>query len=120
MPYRNQATVQAWVDDYLSVRPEHAAAVTVLEKDFIPGPESGLVVVALRNASTVTYIQATVADDVPRWVVTFEARSEAFDLDAEGVSRLAADLAAIAALCSYLQARTDDAVAISTAAIAIL
>lgn len=120
MPYRSQATVQAWVDDYLTARPEHTAAVTVLEKDYTPGPESGLVVVALRNASTVTYIQATVADDLPRWVVTFEARSEAFDLDAEGVARLAADLAAVAALCSYLQERTDDAVAASPAAAVIL
>lgn len=65
MPYRNQATVQSWVDDYLAARPEQTAAVSVLEKDFIPGPESGMVVVSLSNASTVTYIQAAVTDWLP-------------------------------------------------------
>ncbi|WP_336630884.1 MULTISPECIES: protein-L-isoaspartate carboxylmethyltransferase [unclassified Microbacterium] len=110
MPYRNQATVQAWVDDYLAARPEQGAAVTVLEKDFTPGPESGLVVVGLRNASTITYMQPTVVEGLPCWMVTFEARSDAFDLDAAGVARLSSDLAAVAALCEYLQHRTDAAI----------
>ena len=100
MPYRNQATVQSWVDDYLAARPEQTAAVSVLEKDFIPGPESGMVVVSLSNASTVTYIQATVTDGLPHWVVTFEPRSEGFDLDAAGVAQLSSDLATIAGLCA--------------------
>lgn len=109
MPYRNQATVQSWVDDYLAARPEQTAAVSVLEKDFIPGPESGMVVVSLSNASTVTYIQAAVTDWLPHWVVTFEPRSEGFDLDAAGVAQLSSDLATIAGLCDYLQQRTDAA-----------
>ncbi|GAA3032205.1 protein-L-isoaspartate carboxylmethyltransferase [Microbacterium dextranolyticum] len=111
MPYRNQATIQAWVDDYLAAAPDETTAITVLEKDFTPGPESGMVVVSLANASTVTYIQAVNADTVPRWVVTFEPRSDSFDLDAEGVARLAADLAMISSLCAYLQRRTDDIIA---------
>lgn len=113
MPYRNQATVQSWVDDYLLARPEHSTAITVLEKDFTPGPESGMVVVSLRNASTVTYIQATVTDGVPHWVVTFEPRSEGFDLDAAGVAALSTDLATVAGLCDYLQLRTEAAMATS-------
>ena len=111
MPYRNQATVQRWVDDYLAERPEQAGSVTVLEKDFTPGPESGMVVVSLSNASTVTYVQATVVDGQPHWVVTFEARTEGFELDATGVHRLASDLMTIAGLCDYLQVRTEEALA---------
>ena len=111
MPYRNKATVESWVTDYLDTAPSEAIVVTVLEKDFTPGPESGMVVVSLRNASTVTYIQAVVDDRGPHWVVTFEPRSEAFDLDAAGVARLSADLAAVAGMCGYLQERTDQAVA---------
>ena len=107
MPYRNQATVQAWVDEYFAAEPEMAALVTVLEKDFTPGPESGMVVVSLRNASTVTYIQAVVdASGAPHWVVTFEARNEGFDLDADGVHALAADLASVGELCEFLQRKT--------------
>lgn len=119
MPYRNQATVQGWVDDYLAARPEQATAVSVLEKDFTPGPESGMVVVALSNASTVTYIQAAEDETGPHWFVTFEARSDSFDLDADGVSRLASDLATIAGLCQYLQQRTEQAIAAKAAADAV-
>ncbi len=111
MPYRNQATVQGWVDEYLASRPDDATRVTVLEKDFTPGPESGMVVVSLRNTSTITYIQALVDETGPHWMVTFEARHESFDLDAVGVERLAADLQIVAELCRFLQVKTDAAVA---------
>lgn len=118
MPYRSQATVESWVRDYLANAPAAAEAVSVLEKDFTPGPDSGLVVVALSNASTVTYIQPVITDGQPRWMVTFEPRAEGLDLDAEGVARLAADLANLAELCDYLQRRTEQAIAeASTAAI---
>jgi hypothetical protein len=46
-----------WVDDYIVGHPTVSNVVSVLEKDFTPGPDSGLVVISLRNASTVTYIQ---------------------------------------------------------------
>lgn len=107
MPYRSQATVEAWVREYLADNPSTTAAVTVLEKDYTPGPDSGLVVVALSNASTVTYIQPVENESGPRWSVTFEARADSFELDADGVARLAADLAAVADLCGFLQRRTD-------------
>jgi hypothetical protein len=45
------------VDDYIVGHPTVSNVVSVLEKDFTPGPDSGLVVISLRNASTVTYIQ---------------------------------------------------------------
>lgn len=60
MPYRNQATVQSWVDEYVSVHSTRGVDVSVLEKNFIPGPDSGMVVVALQKAPTVTYIQPLV------------------------------------------------------------
>lgn len=108
MPYRDQARVQAWVDEFHAQ--QHVdTAVDVLEKDFTAGPDSGLVVVTLRTVSTVTYIQPVVTDGVPKWLVTFEPRSETFDLDSVGVSQLAQDLTALAKLCAYLQAKTDEA-----------
>lgn len=118
MPYRNQATVAAWVRDYLSDRRIEDSSISVLEKDFTPGPESGLVVVALSNASTVTYVQPVITDGQARWMVTFEPRAEGFDLDAAGVSRLASDLSDLADLCGYLQERTEQTIAdASTAAV---
>ena len=111
MPFRNKATVQGWVDEYLVEHPDYSRTIAVLEKDFTPGPESGMVVVSLSNASTVTYIQAAVDESGPHWLVTFEPRSDGFDLDAAGVKRLSDDLAAIAGLCDYLQTRTEAAMA---------
>ncbi|GAA5031513.1 protein-L-isoaspartate carboxylmethyltransferase [Microbacterium fluvii] len=108
MPYRDQATVESWVDEFRRREPI-ATDVSVLEKDFQAGPDSGLVVVSLRTASTVTYIQAVVTDGTPHWVVTFEARPESFDLDAAGVAALAHDLDTLARLCEHLQDKTDAA-----------
>lgn len=108
MPYRDQARVQSWVEQFRSE--QHVdTAVDVLEKDYTAGPESGLVVVTLRTMSTVTYIQPVVTEGVPKWIVTFEPRSETFDLDGVGVSQLAQDLLALANLCTYLQLKTDEA-----------
>ena len=114
MPYRSWATVQGWVDDYIVAHPTVSNVVSVLEKDFTPGPDSGLVVISLRNATTVTYIQPLVDVRGPRWLVTFEPRADAFDLDAEGVARLSADLAVVSDICGYLQERTEQAMASAT------
>ncbi|SIT86903.1 protein-L-isoaspartate carboxylmethyltransferase [Microbacterium sp. RU33B] len=107
MPYRDQATVNAWVRDFLAANPDIHSEISVLEKDYVSGPESGLVAVAMRHASTVTYIQAVVRDDHPTWIVTFEARPDSFDLDAVGVSRLAEELSTIARIALFLQDQTD-------------
>ena len=106
MPYRDQATVQSWVEEFARTEPL-TTEVSVLEKDFTAGPESGMVVVSLRTASTVTYIQPVHEDGVPHWVVTFEARDQSFDLDAAGLGALAHDLAVLARLVEFLQVKTD-------------
>ncbi len=111
MPYRDHATVEAWVKEFFAASPDMPAEVSVLEMDIESGNDSGLVAVSLRNASTLTYIQPVIDSGVPRWVVTFESRSESFDLDGPGVTRLAEDLAAIGRLCTHLQNKTDEAVA---------
>jgi hypothetical protein len=112
MPYRDQATVNAWVREFTGGGGlDDAISVSVLDKDFTAGPDSGLVVVSLRTASTLTYIHPVIREGSPRWIVTFEPRTESFDLDAEGVAHLAADLAAVARLCEHLQSKTDAVVA---------
>ncbi|RZI91857.1 MAG: protein-L-isoaspartate carboxylmethyltransferase [Microbacterium sp.] len=106
MPYRDQATVRAWVEEF-SERETLTTDVTVLEKEFTAGPESGMVVVSLRTASTVTYIQPVMEEGLPHWVVTFEARPDSFDLDSAGVAALAHDLGTLARLLEFLQLKTD-------------
>jgi hypothetical protein len=119
MPYRDQATVDGWVQEFLESNAGTAAEVSVVDKDFTAGPDSGLVVVSLRNASTVTYIQPVVREGTPQWLVTFEARGESFDLDASGVARLAADLTTIARMCEHLQNKTAAAIEMTRAVSAV-
>ena len=110
MPYRDQATVDGWVREFLESNADTDTEVSVLDQNFTAGPDSGLVVVSLRNASTVTYIHPVYADGAPHWLVTFEARGESFDLDFAGVAQLAADLSLISRMCEHLQIETDAAV----------
>ena len=116
MPYRDQATVDGWVREFLDLDANAHTEVSVLDKDFTAGPDSGLVVVSLRDASTVTYIQPVIRDGAPRWLVTFEARGESFDLDFAGVAQLAADLSLISRMCEHLQMKTDAALEMRAAA----
>ncbi len=109
MPYRDQQTVASWVREFTDQHPGVATEISVLDKDYTSAPDSGLVIVSLRTASTVTYIHVTMVADVAKWMVTFEARNEPFDLDAEGVARLAHDLSTLAELCTFLQEKTDAA-----------
>ncbi|RLK52632.1 protein-L-isoaspartate carboxylmethyltransferase [Microbacterium telephonicum] len=109
MPYRDQATVESWVTEFILRQQGIYPDVAVLEQNYVAGPDSGLVVVSLRTASTVTYIQPVVDAGIPRWVVTFEPRSESFDLDAVGVAKLSADLLTLSELCAHLQRKTDEA-----------
>ena len=109
VPYRNQATVQAWINEYLTAHPAPAGSVSVLEKNFTPSPDSGMVVVSLANAPTITFIQPVIQDGRPRWVVTFEERSQALDLTGTEVAQLAAEFAGIASLCEFLQVKTEAA-----------
>jgi hypothetical protein len=115
MPYRDQATVDGWVREFLESNADTHTEVSVLDKDFTAGPDSGLVVVSLRNASTVTYIQPVIRDGAPHWLVTFEARREGFDLDFAGVAQLAVDLSLISRICEHLQVKTDAAVEMKAA-----
>ncbi len=109
MPYRDRATVLSWVSDFVDGRVGVAPEITVLEKDFVSGPDSGLVVVSLRTATTVTYVQPVIQRGEPRWIVTFEPRAEPLDLDAVGVAQLSSDLGELAELCAFLQLKTDEA-----------
>jgi hypothetical protein len=98
------------VEEFTS-REQVPTYVNVLEKEFTAGPNSGLVVVSLRTASTVTYVQPVIENDAPHWLVTFEARDESFDLDGAGVAALAHDLGTLARLIDFLQLKTDEILA---------
>lgn len=108
MPYRDQATVQSWVADFLRGHEDVAPDIAVLEQYYTEGPESGLVVVQLKNATTVTSLQPVIRDGVATWRVHFDAREESLDLDWLEVGKLAGELRLVSMLCQYLQERTEN------------
>lgn len=109
MPHRDRATIESWITEFLQHREIEALDITVLDRNFEAGPDSGLVVVTLRDASTLTYIHPQIRQGVPRWVVTFEPRSEGMDLDAGETEQLGSDITVLSELCAFLQSKTDAA-----------
>jgi len=111
MPYRDRAQVERWLSDFWHTHSVFAGELSVIDNDFIPHPNSGLVVAHFDNSPGMAYISVRMVADQPVWMVTFEPRAEAIDLDAIGVRALSAEIGALGILCAYLQARTDDAIA---------
>ena len=109
MPYRNQATLEAWLAEFRALG-YAVESLRVIAQDGEGGQNTGLVALRLRNATTSVYIQpATIAG--AHWAVTFEAREEAVELTAPAVAALSADLAVVSALCSFLEAKANSMVA---------
>lgn len=107
MPYRDRTRVESWVNEYTASHSGGALNVAVLDKNFEAGPNSGIVVVTLRSASTITFLHPEIRQGSPIWIVTFEGRNETLDLDGDALVRLAEDLTALAELRSFLQEKTD-------------
>jgi len=80
VPYRNRATVESWLNDWL-VQQGLGTEITVLDDSFEPGENSAVVVVSLRGAPTITHLRPVPRDGAPCWVATFEPRDELIELD---------------------------------------
>lgn len=107
MPYRDRTTVESWVNEYIAAHDADSLGVAVLDKNFEAGPDSGLVVVTLRSAHTITLLHPEIRSGAPTWVVTFESRSSPIDMDDADLRLLAADITDLADLRAFLQQKTD-------------
>lgn len=107
MPYRDRTAVESWVKEYVATHSADSLGVAVLDKNFEAGPNSGIVVVTLRSASTITFLHPEIRQGLPVWVVTFEERNETLDLDGAALRQLAEDITALADLRAFLQEKTD-------------
>jgi len=68
---------------------------------------AGLVAAQLRSVSTTFYVAPSSEVGSTDWAVTFEPREDAAPLPAGRVMALSGELATLAALCSFLQARSE-------------
>ncbi|PKI91507.1 protein-L-isoaspartate carboxylmethyltransferase [Actinomycetales bacterium SN12] len=99
--------MENWVNEYIESHSGDSVGVAVLDKNYEAGPNSGIVVVTLRSASTITFVHPEIRQGLPVWVVTFEGRNETLDLDDVALRQLAQDLKDLAELRSFLQEKTD-------------
>ncbi|NQX35199.1 hypothetical protein [Herbiconiux sp. VKM Ac-2851] len=111
MPFRSKEVLESWLAEYESESGPGSGAQSIVEytevavQDGSDGSDTGLVVIALRNATTDVYMQPVALGD-PRWEVTFAARDRDLALSTEDVVALSQELAAAAELCSYLERRS--------------
>lgn len=110
MPFRSKEVLESWLDEYETTEsPDGALRIAdyaeVAVQDGSDGSDTGLVVIALKNATTDVYMQPVALGD-PRWEVTFAARDRDIALSTDDVLALSRELAAAAALCSFLERKS--------------
>lgn len=111
MPFRTMTTLQTWIDDFRASGYDDAEILRVIPQDGDDGEDAGLVAAKLRSVSTTFYIAPGAEQGSTEWAVTFEPRENAAPLPAGRVMALAGELSTLAALCSFLQARSEAFVA---------
>ncbi|CAN3702777.1 MULTISPECIES: hypothetical protein [unclassified Microbacterium] len=107
MPFRTMSTLQEWVDDFRALGFDDAEILRVIPQDGEDGADAGLVAAQLRSVSTTFYVAPSSEVGSTDWAVTFEPREDAAPLPAGQVMALSGELATLAALCSFLQARSE-------------
>ncbi|MDZ5144664.1 hypothetical protein [Microbacterium testaceum] len=100
-------TLQAWVDDFRALGYDDADMLRVIPQDSDDGADGGLIAARLKSVSTTFFIAPGPEAHSPEWAVTFEPREDAAPLPAGRVMTLSGELAMLAALCSFLQARSE-------------
>ncbi|MDU0346383.1 hypothetical protein RWH44_11800 [Microbacterium sp. KSW2-29] len=106
MPFRTVTTLQSWIDDFRALGYD-ADILRVIPRDNDDGGDAGLIAARLRSVSTTFYVAPGAEEGATDWSVTFEPREDAAPLPAGRVMALAGELATLAALCSFLQARSE-------------
>lgn len=110
MPHRDRLQIERWLEDFIETRPDLARRLSVVDRDFAPAPDSAVVIFQLQDAPTLTYLHPVANDGVVVWEAVLERRDTPVSLNFGGLRQLASDVNDIAAVCDYLQERTDRAV----------
>lgn len=111
MAFRSIATLQSWVDEFEQRSYPVGAAIRVIPQDGSDGDDTGLVAVRLQDSPTEIYIEPPSEAAGPEWSITFEPREQPVTLGARAVARISEEVAVLAALCTFLQEKSDAFVA---------
>lgn len=106
MSFRSHATLAAWLAEFQALGYPVVPPARVIEQDGAGGANTGLVAVELTGGLS-AYIEP---DGEPgRWAVTIASSEHERELPAADVARLSAELATVAALCTFLDAKASAA-----------
>lgn len=106
MPYRSIRTLESWVREFEQIGRDTRSSIRVIPQDGAEGADTGLVALRLPKSPTEICIEPP-GDGQPEWTVLFEPRDEAVQLVASDVQMLSAEMATLAALCAFLQQKSD-------------
>lgn len=101
--------LDAWVEEFKTLNLDVSEGTKVMVQDGEDGRDTGLIGVRLQHVSTTAYLQLESLES-GRWLATFEARDAAVVQDAAALLELSKEIATIAALCAFLQAKTNEVV----------
>lgn len=104
MPFRTIGTLQAWLDEFTTLGYPLNGSAKVIPQDGVEGADTGLVVFQLMNAPTHAYLAPEPGSH--EWRVTMEAREVPATMTAADVLRLSYELSVVAALGTFLQAKS--------------
>jgi len=104
MPFRSKDALTRWLTEFAALGYPADVPARVIEQDGSDGSNTGLVAARLSSGLAV-YIQPE-APGSARWLVTLEAREDATVLTPAEATRLSAEFATIAALCTFLEEKS--------------
>ncbi|MBB3159227.1 hypothetical protein FHS07_002945 [Microbacterium proteolyticum] len=108
MPVRrllNKDLLEGWLTKFRDLGYLTGSEIRLLEQEDETDPDSGLIVVDLSGAKTVTYLQPITGGD-GAWKATMEARDATIELDTVELVNLGNELIVLAALVSFLEVKS--------------
>jgi hypothetical protein len=106
MPFRNVRTLESWVAEFQQLGHTSEGSIRVIPQDGEDGSDTGLVGVQLLNSPTEIYIEPP-RHPGAEWTITFEPREQTVTLGSTQVQSMSRDLAILAALCAFLQSKSE-------------
>ena len=103
MPYRTLAILQSWVDEFERRGDSGLGSIHVIPQDGSEGADTGLVAVQIPDSPTVIYLEPPPRGSAQAWSITFEPREQPVTLAAAEMAKMSREVAALAALCAFLQ-----------------
>lgn len=104
VPFRSMSTLQSWLEEFSELGYPVTPSAKVIPQDGTEGADTGLVVFQLVNAPTLAYLSPL--DGSYEWRVTMEGREAPATMTAADVLKLSYELSVVAALGTFLQAKS--------------